>query len=387
MEHLSKSARLWIGGIVAGGMLALAPAGALAAGGWSIVTSPNASGVPSSDLSSVACANGNECWAVGFTSVTNVFADNQTLIERWNGHTWVVVASPNATANDSLLAATCKSEKDCWAVGIASNGTNNQTLIEHWNGAFWSIVSSPNAGTGDNILDGVACSSSNDCWAVGYSGTPAQTLAEHWNGGSWTIVSSPSPVVGQDNILASVSCAAPTSCWAVGYAGPVGSNLALTLIEHWNGETWTALSNSPNPSPTDDLLVGVTCQSDSSCWAVGSQGGVGGLQTLTERWDGHSWTAVSSANTTPLMQNIFYDVACASAHNCWAVGIYQSAATQTLTEHWDGTSWTIALSQNTSSAENNYLFGATCTSGAVCWSVGNSTDGAGFDHTLVETTS
>src|SRR5437763_2573250 len=65
----------------------------------------------------------------------------------------------------------------------------------------WSVVPSPNSGMMDNYLNGVVSISLSNVWAVGYSqpnlGGPSQTLIEHWNGTSWSIVSSPSP--GLDN--------------------------------------------------------------------------------------------------------------------------------------------------------------------------------------------
>jgi len=386
MTHVSKTARLWIGGIAAAGMVALAPVGALAAGGWSIVASPDATGRANSDLSDVSCPTPNDCWAVGYSSTTP-FTDSQTLIENWSGSSWAAVPSPNATSNDALFGVTCHSANDCWAVGEATSGLGVQTtLTEHWDGGAWTIVASPNVAASSNLLASVICTSPNDCWTVGYSdnGTTSQTLIEHWQGGknaAWSIVASPNPVTGQDNVLQDVTCNSPKDCWAVGYSGPHFSNAAVTLIEHWDGAAWTAVS-SPNPSPTD-LLVSVDCTSPKDCWAAGSQLS-GTYQTLTDHWDGAAWTVVSSADTSVAQNNYLYDVACASPHDCWAVGIYLNGTNyQTLTQHWDGTSWTIAPSPNTSSSQSNYLYGLTC-QGPACWAVGNSTDTLGNDHTLTE---
>jgi hypothetical protein len=45
----------------------------------------------------------------------------------------------------------------------------------------------------DIIFFGVTCVSASDCWAVGYTVLPItgsyyQTLIEHWDGTSWSIV-------------------------------------------------------------------------------------------------------------------------------------------------------------------------------------------------------
>src|SRR6185437_11881171 len=53
-------------------------------------------------------------------------------------------------------------------------------------------------GTEDNRLQGVAVLSACDAWAVGFESgdrgdNPDQSLIEHWDGTSWTVVPSPDP--------------------------------------------------------------------------------------------------------------------------------------------------------------------------------------------------
>jgi hypothetical protein len=85
----------------------------------------------------------------------------------------------------------------------------------------WSIVPSPDSGSGLNQLDGVSCHPAPDlCQAVGFYldkelGTN-QTLVESWNGTTWSIVPSPNVVTG-DNDFLGVSCGAARSCQAVGH--------------------------------------------------------------------------------------------------------------------------------------------------------------------------
>ena len=146
----------------------------------------------------------------------------------------------------------------------------DQTLIEQWDGTSWSIVTSPNTDTSqDNLLYGVTCTSASQCWAVGYynNGSADQTLIEHWNGTSWSIVTSPNGGTTQDNELYGVTCTSASQCWAVGLYS--NGSADQTLIEHWNGTSWSIVT-SPNGSTTqDNFLYGVTCTSASQCWAVG----------------------------------------------------------------------------------------------------------------------
>jgi hypothetical protein len=61
--------------------------------------------------------------------------------------------------------------------------------------------------------------------------------------------------------------------WAVGWTG--GNSGPITLIEHWNGSTWSVVP-SPNPSATDNHLWGVTALATNNVWAVGDFNATGG---------------------------------------------------------------------------------------------------------------
>ena len=169
----------------------------------------------------------------------------------------------------------------------------------------WAIVPSPNNGASvTNELYATACAAANDCWAVGYwnASTGYQTLTEHWDGTTWTIIPSPNSV--GNNILQGVTCVSSSDCWAVGNADDPDVH-QRTLVEHWDGNTWSVIP-SPNrglSSPPIDVLIGVTCQSASQCWAVGANDDVSGVgQTLIERWDGNAWNNCRFAQRLPLGQ-------------------------------------------------------------------------------------
>jgi hypothetical protein len=176
------------------------------------------------------------------------------------------------------------SATDCWAVGYYSNGSVYQTLVERWDGTAWAVLTSPNTNTTQNdVFLGVTCVSASDCWAVGYyhNGSNYQTLTEQWNGASWAIVTSPNTSTAQDNVL-----------------------------------------------------LGVTCVSESDCWAAGEFYNGTAAQTVIERWDGTAWAIVPSANTSATHNNVLYGVTCASASDCWAVGYYNAGGAHTLAEHY-----------------------------------------------------
>src|SRR5690349_13099169 len=56
-----------------------------------------------------------------------------------------------------------------------------------------SVLPTPNVGFGANVLTSIAGTTESDVWAVGRSGERGviQTLIEHFDGSSWTVVPSP----------------------------------------------------------------------------------------------------------------------------------------------------------------------------------------------------
>ena len=313
----------------------------------------------------------------------------QSLIERWDGNAWTASAAANATAaqNNTLIGMTCVSAADCWAVGSFFNGSVQQTLIEHWDGTAWSIVDSPNTSAArSNILYSITCAAASDCWVIGYHAADFayQTLIQHWDGNTWSIVPSPSTDAAQNNFLNSVTCTSASDCWAVGF---YDSGAAYqTLIERWNGSAW-AIVPSPNTDATrENRLFSVTCASGSDCWAVGRFFNGTALQTLIQRWNGSAWTIITSPNTSDSEENNLQSVTCATASDCWAVGSYGpgDGTGLTLIERWNGSAWQIVASPNPTAPFNyNFLRGVTCSSPSKCWAVGYYfADGA--NRTLIE---
>ena len=62
----------------------------------------------------------------------------------------------------------------------------------------WTIPSMPTLTNTDNAFEATSALARSDVWAIGYQVEPSQvgvvmTLAEHWDGSSWTAVPTPSP--------------------------------------------------------------------------------------------------------------------------------------------------------------------------------------------------
>jgi hypothetical protein len=302
---------------------------------WSIAPSPSTDPTQSNYLSEVACTSASQCWAVGWWYDGRA---NHTLILLWDGVSWAIVPSPDAGTRGSRLGGVaCNSTSDCWAVGDQID-TNYQTLALHWDGVSWSIVPSPDTGSrAVNYLGDVTCSSASDCWAVGLG--QGRTLAIHWDGVTWSIVHSPNHRHSTGaNYLSDVACPSASDCWAIGgyYAYGIMGVVDHTLAEHWDGTSWSII-DSPDVGFRDNMLVGITCLSASQCWAVGRSTNTNNFlyNTLVEYWDGSSWSVVDSPNTDPNQSNSLYSVTCTSASQCWAVGeYYDGTIGQTLIEQF-----------------------------------------------------
>lgn len=280
---------------------------------------------------------------------------------------WAVISSPNqGTGNNELNGVAAVSASDIWAVGyFNTNNYTRNTLTEHWNGTGWSVVPSPNGGPAgsSNILQGVATVATNDVWAVGYIGDffQGQTLIEHWTGAAWSIVPSSNP--NPSDVLNGVAAISASDIWAVGSFYNPSTGQYGGLIEHWNGTAWSAVSN---PGTTE--LSGVTALASNNAWAVG------GSQVL--HWNGSKWSIVPSPQGVNGGYNYLYAVTALSANDIWAVGTSTVSIGDsgpwyfTLTEHWNGTSWSALDGADPGGGGCDYLFGVAALSTSDVWAVG-----------------
>jgi hypothetical protein len=291
---------------------------------WSIIATPSpARTVGSSSgfnaLISVTCPGVKNCWAVGQTGKpagSSVLVLNEVL--HWNGAKWTSIPAPSPGGTKSgdesaLESVRCTSPGNCWAAGVAGSLHTpdifgNEML--HWNGSKWSTVHVPNPGGSVNGdiggLNGLACTSAANCWAVGNYGTlgnPStfQNQALHWDGHHWSLIHTPQPDgtgTGASNGLDDVTCTAAANCWAVGSYGSVDtSNMGsiLNQVLHWNGLHWSLVA-SPDPvglaNGDASQLSSIRCATARFCWAVGfgqAPGQAAHNQAL--RWNGSKWIA------------------------------------------------------------------------------------------------
>ena len=290
---------------------------------------------------------------------------------------WSVVKSPNPGQQINILYGTATiSSNNIWAVGTADqSGTAGlyQTLTQHWNGSSWSVVKSPDIGPNSNYLYGVTAISSSNVWAVGYyfpSFSITATLIEHWNGSSWSVVKSPNPST-QGNYLYAVAAVSANNIWAVGtYSN--SSGWPQTLTEHWNGSSWSVVkSPDPGGSGNPNVLQSAAVVSSNDIWAVGNYETNGHYQALAEHWNGTNWSAITTPSLGYRVNNYLNGVAAISTGDVWAAGYYQSSSGyKTLIEQWNGTKWSVVKSPN--AVSDNYLNALVAISANNIWAVGGS---------------
>jgi hypothetical protein len=226
------------------------------------------------------------------------------------------------------------------------------------------------------------------CFAVGSHYTPSvgfTPLIERWDGAAWTIVSGPEPV---GDALVGVSCVSASSCFAVGRGG---------AVERFDGTRWSVAAA---PSPPGAELYSISCTSSTSCFATGSAanfaGPAGATMALVEHWDGTAWSIVANPIPAQAQTVELLGVTCPTASKCVAVGDYSTAfpdedlrPSNALVEQWNGTTWSIVPSVSPRvaafpvSPTYSSLSGVSCAPSTGCLAVGGyATPEAGF--TLAE---
>ena len=185
---------------------------------------------------------------------------------------------------------------------------------------------------------------------------------EAWNGTTWTLVPMPLPG-GEGGGLFGATCVNGSDCWAVGAVVGSGSgNPTGTLIEQWNGTSWSVGAEAHPERPGRrgrhplecELRVGIELHGGWLCDGC-SMGTIS--PTSSSSGTDPAGPSFPAAATGQAFDQLI-SVQCLSAANCWAVGnagpasqmsgflpIFPGAVgDQGLIEHWDGSAWSIVPS-------------------------------------------
>ncbi len=351
---------------------------------WSQVTTPNNY---SRAIAMVPGSNGTDGWAVGyngsilrwngsewqtFNTPTADYLYDLTMISstdgwivgdggtflHWDGSAWSIVPVNSASPISSVWEIDAASVDDIWSIGF-DNGAN---VIWHWNGSDWFI--------GEYNFDSIEYSgitvtpgtNGSDAWVVGDS-----AFITHWNDSSWIPVNEP-----YTKRLHAIEMLSPSDGWIGGSAWPVApgdafhwnginwkiKNMMDTYgldfysgpegtigwsvgvwgdINKWDGTTWTSVSS---PTPID--LDSVDIVSYDEAWAVGTGNDPDHgyqIRGVITHYDNSEWITVTLPTTTTLP----YDVSMLSSTNGWLVG------GDGLIAQWQGSNWQIVSSPTSES--------------------------------------
>jgi hypothetical protein len=291
---------------------------------------------------------------------------------------WSIQTTPNGSGaeHSTLDDIACEPESTnaCTAVGQQTISGTTSPYAQYWNGSTWvNQTAAVPAGATAGEFQANHCLSKTSCVAAGSYATKSGTfsLVESWNGTSWSQQTSPNPGGATETKLRGVSCKAISACIAVGYSNASGK---WATAMRGNAGTWT-LHTVPKPAEsTASELAGVECNSTTSCVAVGAYNTSASVYwAMVAVWNGTEWSLQSVPKPAGAKRSILLDVSCSDASNCTAVGGYMnsSGVQVSFAARWNGSSWTQQTTPNPGGSSNTVLQNISCNDRYSCVAVGD----------------
>jgi hypothetical protein len=253
----------------------------------------------STNLYSVTALSDDDAWAVGEYH-PNAAPHSLTLIEHWDGHRWSQVdsTSTNPAGVNRFVTVEAISPDDVWAIGYACSPGSPVpdpdqfglaggvapasvdrpdgcvALVERFNGHRWRPVT---GGFADFVSD-VAGPSSDDEWAVGYTGIEHTSRAEirHFDGHRWRTVYQASET---GTTLFSLAWISDDDIWVAGY----GFDDRRSML-HWNGTRWKRMRmHGPG---TVYGAYDVSGSTPDDVWTIAYNG-----EYVLDHWQGARWAS------------------------------------------------------------------------------------------------
>jgi hypothetical protein len=237
--------------------------------------------------------------------------------------------------NTDMYDLTASSSNNVWAVGATSAGGDYHTrpIAEQWSGSSWRVTTLPLPGSSIyGVLASVATTGPDDVWVGGAyyddNGGNAQTLLEHWDGTSWSILNV--PAIASFLYIGRLVALSPTDLWV--FSGMFeGSSLAA----HWDDVSWTVV---PGP-PGDPGYGGAAPDHSGGVMAVGDDNSIdaGNPTAVAVRWNSSGYHSL----TMPVTRvTVLTSVTMINANDGWAVGQDTDHVNHsTVAMHWNGATW------------------------------------------------
>jgi len=198
-----------------------------------------------------------------------------------------------------LNGVACTSATNCYAVGdLQQPSTIRGAIVVVTSGR----PGKPKLVNGANELNAISCTSATNCYAVGFNAA-ADGVVVHIEGSSQSATAVP-----MVNSFTGVACVSPTLCYAVGTVHNKPGTLVVTIS---SGKV-TRLASAPSVGTP----FGIACVSASTCVAVGT--GVGNVGRFRGAVLTVSNGKPGKSRTTTSTTSYFLGVACVNTKTCYA---------------------------------------------------------------------
>ncbi len=293
-----------------------------------------------------------------------------TINESWNGSAWTEVGDLNSARKGLGGSGTSTA-----ALAIAGNVPPVSALNESWNGSAWTEVGDLNTAREQGGTAGTQTSAIT--WS-GYPDSPG-VLTESWNGSAWTEVAD---LANKQIASGSAGVSNESAAAIAGYNGTAN----IATVEEWS---FSGLNPATTPAADySDAIVGQMYYNSTSgqfkaiktgvgSWASGTSmpsasagrgmaapttaaiayGGTGppgtASQTLTEYYDGSSWSEQADLNQGRFM-------GCPATLGSQTAALFAAGSyngtDQANVESWNGSAWSEV--NNVPTAKHSYAAGA-----------------------------
>ena len=245
-------------------------------------------------LSAVACANAERCWAVGVAGANSSTAVPATVIIATDdgGRKWRAQAVRGSVI-PQLSGVSCPTARDCIAVGStgASVPGSDVAYTTADGGTVWSPATAP---PGALDMPSVQCASVSDCTAIVSTGSLLEVAHSADFGQSWQ---TEGDLPGGFFAESDLSCNGTGACLVAGYVPTTaGHGQGAVALSTDGGQTW-ALATVPAGV---GVLQSVACTTATTCLATGTTGTTvsdvvpAQGQLLYTADGGHTWTTTEA---------------------------------------------------------------------------------------------
>lgn len=259
---------------------------------------------------------GTQTAGISFGGGTGPVPSYSTAANTYNGTSWTAI--PALPFSFSLGGGTGTSTA---AIGGGGDG-NPPGAVAIWNGSSWTATPT----MGKNAYQGQFVGTTTAAVAAGLY---YDSSAQEWNGSSWADPGQAMPV----HVYASSANGTATDGVWIGGWGPIPTANAQSVVQHYNGTSWTTQTAMPGSAVPSTMSSGSSPTSDLWVFADATAGTF--LNSATGQWDGSSWTAVSNMSA-PRHNSAAGGTSRYSGFVAGGDPIAPGGGTTTATEEWNG---------------------------------------------------